>query len=134
MPVLNKLYTAYIRYFILRGRCGKNCLFHFPVYIYAPTNLKVGHNVKIGPFCTLLCQGGISLGDNVLIASNTTISSVGHELKPEKRTLNTFETVNINKNVWIGVGSIILQGVTIGANSVVGAGSLVTKSIPTSIV
>ena len=63
----------------------------------------------------------------MLIAANSTISSVGHSISPSDRHLNTFGAVTIEKNVWIGVGVILLQGVNIGTNSIISAGSLVQK-------
>ena len=132
--LLNKLYTYYVSRFLLRGQCGHGCLFHFPVYFYSPHNISIGSNVKIGPFSTLLGQGTIEISDNVLIAANSTISSVGHSIDPSARHLNTFAPVSIEKNVWIGVGVILLQGVTVGSNSIISAGSLVTKSVPSNVI
>ena len=56
------------------------------MYIYSPENLVIGDNVKIGPFCTFFCQGGITLADNILVAANTVISSAGHELCVDRRS------------------------------------------------
>ena len=133
ISIFNRLYSFYIRSFVLRNRCGANCYFHFPVYIYSPENLVIGDNVKIGPFCTLFCQGGITLGDNILVAANTVISSAGHELCVDRRSKNTLRPVRISSNVWIGAASVILQGVNVGVGTVIGAGTLVTKSIPDNV-
>ena len=130
----NKFYTFYITRFLLRGHCGRGCYFHYPVYFYAPHKITIGSNVKIGPFSTLLGQGTIHISDDVLIAANSTISSVGHSISPSDRHLNTFGAVTIEKNVWIGVGAILLQGVNIGTNSIISAGSLVTKSVPSNVI
>ena len=74
------------------------------------------------------------ISDNVLIAANSTISSVGHSIDPSSRHLNTFGVVTIESNVWIGIGVIVLQGINIGANSVIAAGSLVTKNVPSNVI
>ena len=132
--LLNKVYTFYITNFLLRGRCGRGCFFHYPVYFYAPNKISIASNVKIGPFSTLLGQGSIKISDNVLVAANSTISSVGHSIDPSKRQLNTFGAVTIESNVWIGIGVIVLQGVSIGANSIIAAGSLVTKNVPSNVI
>lgn len=130
---LNKIHSFYICHLVLRGRCGNGCFFHFPVYIYHPKKLTIGDNVKVGPFTTLLAQGSICIESNVLIAANSVISSVGHNLNPSLRQLNTYSPVHIESNCWIGAGSIILQGVKIGQNSIIAAGSLVAKSIPKNV-
>ena len=87
----------------------------------------------------------IEIGNNVLIASNVQIYTATHSTNVKERTMqnwdeskaicNTFALpIKIEDNVWIGGGAIILPGVTIGRNSVIGAGSVVTRSIPADCV
>ena len=78
------------------------------------------------------CFGDITLGDNVRVGANTTIiSGDAHQDDPRA---GKDKPINIEDNVWIGSNVMILKGVTIGRNSVVGAGSIVTKSIPENVV
>lgn len=110
--------------------------------IYAPTRLmtdtnedatiEIGDNTRING-ASIHATKRISIGANCLIAANVTIiDSDGHGVHPSERTLSNPEPlpVIIENNVWIGINSIILKGVRIGENSVIGAGSVVTKSIP----
>lgn len=85
------------------------------------------------PNCLLMASGGITIDDDTMIAANVQIISNNHDL--ENRRVITCLPVHICRNVWIGAGSTILRGVTIGENSVVGAGSVVTKDVePNTIV
>ena len=80
----------------------------------------------------LRCFGDITLGDNVRVGANTTIiSGDAHQDDPRA---GKNKPINIEDNVWIGANVMILKGVTIGRNSVVGAGSIVTRSVPENVV
>lgn len=116
--------------------CGSGCHFYLPFHISAPGQLEVGDNVSIGTYVHMWCQGGIKIGDRVLIASHTAITSVTHDYsKPDMRKDTILQTVTIEDDVWIGAHSIILPGVTIRKGAVVGANSVVTKDVqPYSIV
>ena len=112
------------------------------LYIEPPLHANWGRNTYWGDNCyanfnlTLVDDGDIIIGDNVLIAPNVTISSTGHPIHPElrKRLAQFSIPVKIGNNVWIGAGSVIMPGVTIGDNTVIGAGSVVTKDIPANSV
>lgn len=96
--------------------------------------------------CTFVDNRPIHTGNQVLIASNVQIYTSGHPVLPDERLVadwkekgttffRTFaKPVTIEDGVWIGGGTIILPGVTIGKNSVIGAGSVVTRSIPENCV
>lgn len=95
--------------------------------------------------CTFVDNNRIEIGNNVLIASNVQIYTATHSTKVHERTAQNWEEgkaicntfalpVRIEDNVWIGGGAILLAGVTIGENSVIGAGSVVTRSIPKNCV
>lgn len=95
--------------------------------------IKIGERVFIGNGCEFNCSTRISIGNDCLIASNTTFVDTGHAIGPEKRINQQeclFEEINISEDVWIGTQCVILKGVTIGKGSVIGAGSVVNKSVP----
>ncbi len=96
--------------------------------------IKIGERVFVGYGCEFNCSTKITVGNDCLIASNTTFVDTGHEIKDLKTNINlqpcVFEEITIADNVWIGTNCVILKGVTIGTGSVIGAGSVVNKSIP----
>lgn len=101
--------------------------------ILAPMEIDYGHQLKIGERVFInhsLCisaAAGIEIEDGVQIAPQVTILTVNHDLKD--KTIVKCSPVYVKKNAWIGARAIILPGVTIGENSVVGAGSVVTKDV-----
>ena len=101
-----------------------------PFYTDCGKNIIIGKNVFINACCRFQDQGGIEIGDGSLIGHNTTIATLNHDFNPEKRANINPKPVKIGKNVWIGPDSTILPGVEIGDGAIVGAGSVVTKSVP----
>ena len=97
---------------------------HFGNWVYANYNL------------TLVDDTHIYVGDDTMIGPNVTIATAGHPIHPELRRkgLQFNMPVHIGKNCWLGAGVLIMPGVTIGDNSVIGAGSVVTKDIPANVV
>ena len=97
---------------------------HFGKYVYANFNL------------TMVDDTHIYVGDYTMIGPNVTIASAGHPILPELREKGYQYNmpVHIGKNCWIGAGSVILPGITIGDNTVICAGSVVTKDIPENVV
>ena len=128
--IINSLYSFYITKLVLRGNCGSGCKFYFPVSIYNPEHIKLGNRVKIGPFVTIIGGASIIIMNDSLVASNTVITSSGHFISPEERHLTLSQSISIGKNVWSGASSTILPGCHLGDNSVVAAGSVVTKDVP----
>lgn len=102
-----------------------------PIRVDHGVNVRVGRNVFINHGCTLSDIGGIEIGDDVLLAPNVSLLSSGHPLEPFERTRRvTAAPIVLGRNVWIGAGATILQGVTIGADSVVAAGAVVARDVP----
>lgn len=95
--------------------------------------IKLGEKVFIGHACEFVCNTKIVIGSNCLIASNCTINDTGHEFN-RNANINlqpiTGKEIIIEDDVWIGTSCVILQGVTIGKGSVIAAGSVVNKSVP----
>lgn len=95
--------------------------------------VKIGKNVVIMPGCLMMSAGGITIEDEAMIAANVQLISNNHDL--DNRSIITCRPIRICSRAWIGAGSTILPGVTVGENSVVGAGSVVTHDIePNTIV
>lgn len=103
-----------------------------PLYINYGKHTKIGKNVFINFDCTFLDLGGITIEDNVLIAPKVSLLSEGHPVSPQNRHSLLVGHIHIKKNVWIGAGAIILHGVTIGENSIVAAGAVVSKDVPSN--
>ena len=100
-----------------------------PFYTDCGKNIKIGKNVFINACCRFQDQGGIEIGDGSLIGHNTTIATLNHDFNPDKRANLHPSPVKIGKNVWIGSDCTILPGIEIGDGAVIGAGSVVTKSV-----
>jgi acetyltransferase-like isoleucine patch superfamily enzyme len=105
-----------------------------PLYINYGKHTKIGKNVFINFNCTFLDLGGITIEDGVLIAPKVSLLSEGHPIDPESRHALVPKAIHIKKNAWIGAGATILHGVTIGENSVVAAGSVVSKDVPDNVI
>ncbi len=101
-----------------------------PFYTDCGINITVGKNVFINACCKFQDQGGIEIGDNVLIGHSVIIATLNHDFSPEKRASMIAKKVKIGNNVWIGSGVNILPGVTIGDGAIIGMGSTVTKDVP----
>ncbi|MCH5155299.1 MAG: sugar O-acetyltransferase [Clostridiales bacterium] len=105
-----------------------------PFYSDCGKNITVGKRVFINSGCCFQDQGGIEIGDDVLIGQQVVIATLNHDLNPEKRGSMIPKHVKIGNKVWIGAHATILAGVTIGDNSVVAAGAVVTKNVPENTV
>ena len=101
-----------------------------PLYINYGKHTKIGKNVFINFDCTFLDLGGITIEDNVLIAPKVSLLSEGHPVAPENRHSLLVGHIHIKKNAWLGAGAIILHGVTVGENSIVAAGAVVSTNVP----
>jgi acetyltransferase-like isoleucine patch superfamily enzyme len=105
-----------------------------PFQINYGKNTKIGKNVFINFDCTFLDLGGITIEDNVMIAPKVSLLTEGHPVSVSERQTLTVGKIVIKKNAWIGANATILQGVTIGENSIVAAGAVVSKDVPDNTV
>ena len=103
---------------------------------WAGRHVHLGKDVYFNFNVTLVDDNDIYIGDNTMIGPNVVIATAGHPVCPEiRRKGGQFNIpVHIGKNCWLGAGVIVLPGVTIGDNTVVGAGSVVTKDLPANVV
>ncbi|MNQ78504.1 putative acetyltransferase [compost metagenome] len=100
-----------------------------PLHINYGKHTKIGKNVFINFDCVFLDLGGITIEDNVLIAPKVSLLTEEHPTSIEDRHSLIPKPIHIKKNAWIGANATILQGVTIGKNSVVAAGAVVSKDV-----
>lgn len=116
---------------------GENCYIEPPFHAnWAGKNVHFGNGVYANFNLTLVDDCHIFIGNNVMFAPNVTVATATHPINPILRSKQAQYNlpVHIGNNVWIGTGAIILPGVTIGDNTVIGAGSVVTKDIPSNVV
>ncbi len=128
MNILNIMRN--LRWRMKLGECGAGTYIFPYVVIHSPANVLIGSKVNIAEFVHMWGGGGISIGNDVLIASHTVITSQTHDVyaKLFRKTMISKEVI-IEDNVWIGAAAIILPGITIGTGSIVAAGSVVTKDV-----
>ena len=100
-----------------------------PFYTNFGKFISIGKNVFINHACSFLDMGGITIEDNVLIGPKVNLITENHPLDPGERSALITKPIVIKKNAWIGAGATILPGVTIGENSVVAAGAVVSRNV-----
>ena len=105
-----------------------------PIYFMYGKHIFVGEGTYINVNCTFVDDGRIEIGKNVLFGPSVNVATVGHPINPTMREYMYAATVKIGNNVWIGANATICPGVTIGDNSVIGAGSVVTQDIPANCI
>lgn len=101
-----------------------------PFYTDCGKNIKIGKRVFINSGCKFQDQGGITIGDDVLVGHNCVIATLNHVMDPDRRADMTAAPVRIGDKVWIGANVTILQGVTIGEGAIIAAGAVVNKDVP----
>ena len=102
-----------------------------PFYTTGGVDISVGRNVFINQNCTFYDLGGLDIADDVMIGPNVSIITSGHPTEPSRRRDGVIaKPIVIERNVWIAAGATIIGGVTVGENSVVAAGSVVTRDVP----
>lgn len=105
-----------------------------PFYTDFGKNITIGKNVFINACCHFQDQGGITLGDGCLIGHNVVFATLNHGFAPADRASLYPAPIVLGKNVWVGSNSTLLQGIRIGDNAVIGAGSVVTKDVPANTI
>jgi galactoside O-acetyltransferase len=116
---------------------GENCYIEPPFHSnWGGKNVHLGKNVYFNFNVTLVDDTHIYVGDYTMLGPNVVVATAGHPILPELRekALQFNLPVKIGRNCWLGAGVIVLPGVTIGDNTVIGAGSVVTKDIPANVV
>ena len=116
---------------------GENCYIEPPFHAnFGGKHVHFGKNIYANFNLTMVDDGHIYVGDYTMFAPGVIVATAGHPILPELReTVYQYNMpVHIGKNCWIGAGAIILPGVTIGDQVVVGAGSVVTKDLPSNVV
>lgn len=102
-----------------------------PFYTSGGLEICIGRNVFINQNCTFYDLGGLEIGDDVMIGPNVSIITSGHPVEPTgRRAITIGNPISIKRNVWIAAGATIIGGVTVGENSVIAAGSVVTRDVP----
>ncbi len=116
---------------------GENCYIEPPLHAnWGGKHCHFGKNVYANFNLTMVDDTHIYVGDYTMLGPNVVIATAGHPILPELRE-KAYQynfPVHIGKNCWLGAGVIVLPGVTIGDNTVIGAGSIVTKDIPSNVV
>ena len=99
-------------------------------------NIEIGNNFYINHNCVILDCAKVTFGDNVFIGPNCGFYTATHPINAEERNsgLESAKPISIGNNVWIGGNVTVLPGVEIGDNTIIGAGSVVTKNIPKNVV
>lgn len=100
-----------------------------PFHTDCGKNIHIGENVFINSNCTMQDQGGIYIGDDVLIGHNVCLLTLNHDFNPEKRAELHPSPIHIGDKVWIGSNATILPGVSIGDGAIIAAGAVVTKDV-----
>lgn len=116
---------------------GENCYIEPPFHAnFGGHHCHFGKNVYANYNLTAVDDTHIYVGDNTMIAPNVILASAAHPLDPEERRkgYQYNKPVHIGKNCWLGAGVIVVPGVSIGDDTVIGAGSVVTKDIPSGVV
>jgi len=116
---------------------GENCYIEPPLHSnWGGHHVHFGKNVYANFGLTLVDDTHIYVGDCTMFGPNVVIATAGHPILPElrERAMQYNASVHIGRNCWLGAGVIVLPGITIGDNTVVGAGSVVTKDLPSNVI
>ena len=120
----------------LLGAMGEGCWIEPPLYVNWGSRITLGDHVYANTGLTVIDDTFVTIGSHVMLGPRVTISAASHPVDPElRRQAYQYDLpVVLEENVWVGAGATILPGVTIGKNSVIGAGSVVDRDIPPDVV
>lgn len=110
--------------------------FEPPFHCEYGTHIELGDNFYANAYCTMLDVGKITIGDDVLFGPCVSLYTAGHPIHPQSRK-SGYEygiPISIGDRVWIGGNCVVMPGITIGSDTVIGAGSVVTKDIPAGVI
>jgi maltose O-acetyltransferase len=118
------------------GAIGQNAIIWPPFYCSYGKNTYLGDHVFMNYMCTILDNNEVRIGNHVMIGPAVQIYTAAHDLQAGTRIQGweVAKSITIEDNVWIGGGAILLPGVRIGRNAVVGAGAVVSRSVPANAV
>lgn len=118
------------------GKTGEHFYITTPFWCDYGCNIEIGDNFYTNHNCVILDCAKVTFGSNVFIAPNCVFSTAGHPLDAPQRNqgLEYAYPITVGDNVWFGASVTVLPGVTIGSNTVIGAGSLVNRDIPDGVV
>lgn len=118
------------------GKLGKNPYVEPNLFCGFGSNIEAGDEFFVNNNCVFVDPGKILFGDHVLIGPQCGFYTALHPLDPNQRLadLESAQPIRVGNNVWFGGGVKVLPGVTIGDNSVIGAGSVVTRDIPANVI
>jgi len=105
-----------------------------PFYTDFGQFIRMGKNVFVNFGCSFMDRGGITIEDGALIGPNVNLITENHAMEPELRANVYGRPIVIKSKAWLGAGAIVLPGVTIGENAIVGAGAVVTSDVPDNTV
>lgn len=133
---LNYLKGLYLRIFF-GAKIGKRVVFYPNIWVFTGRKLVLGDDVDLATGVLVTTDGGVTIGDRTLVGYGTKILSSNHKVPKLPNKIfdsgHTKAPVLIKNDVWIGANCIILPGVTIGEGSIVAAGSVVTKDVPSHV-
>ncbi len=120
----------------LLGHIGQNSIIEPPFYCSYGQNIYLGEHVYLNFLCAILDNNTVHIGNHVMIGPSVQLYTAAHPLQAEARIQGweIAKPIVIEDNVWVGGGAIILPGVRIGRNAVVGAGAVVTRNVPMNTV
>lgn len=105
-----------------------------PFYTNFGKFISIGKNVFINHACSFLDMGGITIEDEVLIGPKVNLITENHPTDPNDRRALIAKSILIKRKAWIGAGATILPGVTVGENSIIAAGAVVSKDVPDNVI
>jgi acetyltransferase-like isoleucine patch superfamily enzyme len=115
---------------LIGSTIDKSSTVFVPFHTNFGKHIKIGKNVFINHACSFLDLGGITIEDDVLIGPRVNLITENHPIDPATRRYLDLKCIVIRRNAWIGAGATILPGVTVGVNSIVAAGAVVTRDVP----